>query len=308
MNYGGFRIKPLFLFLNNLCFMKQFFFLGLVCCSGNAMAQPKLITQATIHSTTIITAPDDEDVSAIQNQGGGPGGGMRMMFGGDGETKSVTQVKNDLVKTVLKSDMGRTTIIRNNATKLTTTLLEMMGNKTGFFITDAEQVQVRKEMDSMMKAKAKDTSATRMMRPSEPIPVEVVYVNETKKIAGYQCKKAYLVATKILGFKDSSVVWYTPDYKVINVTSIGGSFSMGMGGAATASNGFDKIDGFVMAYETKMRRGRIMTVQVTKLDVEKEVADKDFEIPKDFDLKPMKEMRSMMGGAGGANFEIRRSN
>jgi hypothetical protein len=288
--------------------MKQFFFLAFVCCSGAASAQPKLVTQATIHSTTTITAPEDEDVAAIQNQGGGPGGGMRMMFGGDGETKSVTQVKNDLVKTVMKSDMGRTTIIRNNANKMTTTLLEMMGNKTGFYITDDEQAKLRVEMDSMMKARRKDSSSARMMRPAEATPVQVVYTNDTKKIAGYPCKKAYLVATRILGIKDSSVVWFTPDFKVNNVTSTGGSFSMGMGGAPAVSNGFDKIDGFVMGYETKMRRGRTMIVQVTKIELDKEVADKEFEIPKDFDVKPMKEMRSMMGGQGGANFEIRRSN
>ncbi len=289
--------------------MKQIFFLTLVCCSGAAWAQPKLVTQATIHSTTTITAPEDEDVAAIQNQGGGPGGGMRMMFGGDGETKSVTQVKNELVKTVMKSDMGRTTIIRNNANKMTTTLLEMMGNKTGFFITDDEQVKLRLEMDSMMKARTKDSSSARVMRPAEPVPVEVVYTNETKKIAGYACKKAYLVSTRILGIKDSSVVWFTPDFKVNNVTSTGGSFSMGMGGTPAVSNGFDKIDGFVMGYETKMRRGRTMVVQVTKVDMEKEVADKEFEVPKDFDVKPMKEMRSMMGAGGpGGMINIQRAN
>lgn len=291
--------------------MKQFFFLALVCCSGTAWAQPKLVTQATINSTTTITAPEDEDVAAIQNQGGpgGPGGGMRMMFGGDGETKSVTHVKNDLVKTVMKSDMGRTTIIRNNANKMTTTLLEMMGNKTGFYISDEEQAKLRLEMDSMMKARSRDSASARMMRPAEAVPVEVVYTNETKKIAGYQCKKAYLVATRILGIKDSSVVWFTPDFKVNNVTSTGGSFSMGMGGSPTVSNGFDKIDGFVMGYETKMRRGRTMVVQVTKIELDKEVADKEFEVPKDFDVKPMKEMRSMMGAGGpGGMINIQRSN
>ncbi len=290
--------------------MKQIFFFALVCSSGAAWAQPKLVTQATIHTTTTITAPEEEDVTAIQNQSGGPAGGMRMMFGGDGETKSVTQVKNDLVKTVMKSDMGRTTIIRNNANKMTTTLLEMMGNKTGFYISDDEQAKLRVEMDSMMKARSKDSASVRMMRPAETAVPDVVYTNETKKIAGYQCKKAYLVTTKLLGFKDSTIVWYTPDIKVNNVSSIGGSFSMGMGGATTASNGFEKIDGFVMGYETKMRRGRTMLVQVNKIEIDKEIADKEFEVPKDFDVKPMKEMRNMMGGGGrpGANFEIRRAN
>jgi hypothetical protein len=276
--------------------MKPILFFSLILCGSHAMAQPKLITQATINSTTTIVAPEEEDVSTIQNQGGGgPGGGMRMMFGGDGETKSVTQVKNDMVKTVLKTDMGRTTIIRNNAAKLTTTLMEMMGNKTGFFVTDEEQAQLRKRMDSMMQSRSKDSSAVNVRRPQEPAPVEIVYAADTKKIAGYECKKAYLVTTRILGIKDSTMVWYTPEFKINHVTNTGGG---GFGMSSSTSNGFDKIDGFVMGYETKMRRNRTMTVQVTKIDFTKEVTDKDFEIPKDFEVKPMKEMGGMMGGGG----------
>jgi hypothetical protein len=54
----------------------------------------------------------------------------------------------------------------------------------------------------------------------------------------------------------------------------------------------------VMQYEMKMRRGRKMVVEVTKVDLNKEVTEKDFEIPKDFDVKPMKEFQSMMQGSG----------
>lgn len=44
-----------------------------------------------------------------------------------------------------------------------------------------------------------------------------------------------------------------------------------------------------------------MIVEVTKINTEKEVADKEFEIPKDFVVKPMKDMQN--GGGGG--FQIR---
>lgn len=270
----------------------------------SAMAQPKIITQATINTTTNVIAPEEEDVTNIQSQGGG-GPAMFRNFG-DGETKSVTQVKNDMVKTVIKSDMGRSTIIRNNETKLTTTLIEMMGNKTGFYVTDEEQAGLRKSMDSMMQARSKDSAATN--RPAATPPtVDVVYTEETKKIAGYNCKKAYLITSRLMGLvKDTAVVWYTPEFKVKNVSSVGGGFSMGMmGGAAATGNSMDKIDGFVMGYETKMRRNRTMIVTVTKIDVAKEIADKEFDIPKDFDVKPMKEMRSMMGGGQGAQIQIR---
>lgn len=299
-----FRIKPLFL-AHKKTTMKQILFFALAVCSGTAMAQPKIVSQATINTTTNVIAPEEEDVTSIQGQGGG--GGMFRNFG-DGETKSVTQVKNDMVKTVIKSDMGRSTIIRNNETKLTTTLIEMMGNKTGFFVTDEEQAELRKSMDSMMQARSKDSAATQR-RPQETPTVEVSYTDETKKIAGYNCKKAYLVTTRLLGLvKDTAIVWYSPEFKVKNVSSVGGGFSMGMGAAATSTNSMEKIDGFVMRYETKMRRNRTMIVEVTKVDLTKEIADKEFEIPKDFDVKPMKEMRNMMGGGQGNQFQIRRAN
>ena len=62
----------------------------------------------------------------------------------------------------------------------------------------------------------------------------------------------------------------------------------------------------MMQYEMSMRRGRRMVVEVTKIDLKKEVTEKDFEIPKDFDVKPVKEfqgmMQGMMQGGGGMQF------
>lgn len=265
-----------------------------------AVAQPRLISQATVTTTTTVVAPEEDDLQNIQNQGGGGPGAMFRNFG-DGETKSTTYLKNDLVKTIVKTDMGRTTILRDNHAKLTTTLLEIMGNKSGFFISDDEQVAMRKRIDSMMQARRTDTGSVRSRPASSENKFDVHYTDETKKIAGYICKKAWIVTTRILGIKDSAAVWYTPEIKLQNLQSTGGT--MGFGAFGT-TNGFDKIDGFVMAYGGKLPRGRTMSVEVTKIDVAKEIADKEFEIPKDFVIKPMKEMQNMFGGAGGGGQRI----
>jgi hypothetical protein len=280
--------------------MKRLLLMAAVIYSGNLMAQAKLVTQATVNTTTTIIAPEEEDVSNIQAQG--EGGRMNFRNFGDGETKSVTYLKNDLVKTVMKSDMGRSTIIRDNGKKLTTTLIEMMGNKTGFYSTDEEAAEMRKRMDSMMQATrngTSDTSRRRNARPAETVAPEIIYTEETKKIAGYNCKKAYIVHTRFLGNKDSSVVWYTPDFKLQNVSSTGGLSGFGSMMGSSNSNPYEKIDGFVMRYENKMPRGRNMVVEVTKVDLAKEIADKEFDIPKDFEVKPMKDMQNMMQGGGG---------
>ncbi|MBC7934469.1 MAG: hypothetical protein H7Y86_03790 [Rhizobacter sp.] len=291
--------------------MKKILLLTAVIYSGNLMAQPKLVSQATINTTTTVIAPDEEDVSNIQPQGEGQG---RMNFRNfaDGETKSTTYLKNDMVKTVMKSDMGRSTTIRDNAKKLTTTLMEMMGNKTGFVATDEEQAAMRKRVDSMMQATRTSADTTggttrRAARPAE-VPAEIVYTDETKKIAGLNCKKAYIVSTRFMGLKDSSVVWYTPEIKLQNISSTGGFSAFGNFGGSSSTSALGKLDGFVMRQESKMGRGRSMVIEVTKIDTEKEVADKEFDIPKDFEIKPMKEMQNMIQGGGGPGRTIIRMN
>ena len=271
--------------------MKLFFLSALVLGGAAASAQPKLMKQAIITTTTNVIAPEDEDVSQVQNQGGG--GGMNFRNFGDGETKSVTYLKNDLVKTNFKSESFRGTIFRNNTLKTTTTIFEIMGNKQGFTASDDDQVAMRKKADSMMKEKAKtDTSMQRRTRTMTPSPGTVAYTEETKKISGYNCKKAYIITDRILS-KDSLAVWYTPEIKFPNLSSTGGTSGFGnMGGA----NNFDKIDGFVMQYERKMPRGRIMEVKVTKIETDKEIADKEFDLPKDVEIKTMKEMNEGGGG------------
>jgi hypothetical protein len=46
-----------------------------------------------------------------------------------------------------------------------------------------------------------------------------------------------------------------------------------------------------------------MTVEVTKLVIDKDVADKEFEIAKDIEIKAMKDMQN--GGVGGPGMQIR---
>ena len=283
--------------------MKRFLLLPVLGITICVNAQQKVVTQATITTITNVIAPEGEaDIQNLQNPGGG--GNVRMFQNfGDGETKSTTLLKNDKVKTVIKTDMGRTTIIRDNGLKVTTTLLEIMGNKTGFYVSDDEQAELRRRMDSIMASRrAGDSDRVRTVSANTPSNVEVSYTEETKKIAGYVSKKAYVIATRLLGVKDTTVVWYTPDLKLQNISSTGGLSGFGNMGAVA---GLDKIDGFVMRYETRMRRNRRMEVEVTKIDLDKQIADKEFDIPKDFDVKPMKEMGGIMGGGQGMQFRVR---
>jgi GLPGLI family protein len=255
-----------------------------------ATAQPKVITQAIITTSTNVIAPeDDEDVSQIQPQGR-EGGNFNFRTMMDGETKSTTYIKDNMVKTDMKSETYKGSIFRDNDKKLTTTVFEIMGSKQGFYASDDDQANMKKRMDSMRDARMKaDTNMKERTKMVDPT-VSVSYINETKKIAGYTCKKAFVITDRIIK-KDTTIVWYNPDIKFSNLSSTGGTSGFGMMSAAMSSGvNFDKVDGFVMEYMRKMPRGRTMEVKVTKIIIDKEIAVKEFDIPKDVEIKSAKDM------------------
>ena len=269
--------------------------------SGTAAlhAQIKVVDHASITTKTTIVSPE----GAEDNVPGPPPGAdveqrVTFRFGGDGETKSVTTLKGDMVKTYTETDMSRTTVLRDNGKKITTTLMEMMGNKTGFYATDEEQLQMSKRMDSMMQSRTQ--TGGNNFNGNQATGTTIAYIEETKKIAGLSCKKALLVTTRKNGTKDTSTIWYCPDFKLQGVVSTGGLSGFGNFGRITTVGGLSDLAGFPMQYEMKMNRGRKMIVEVTKINIDKEVADKEFEIPKDFVVKPMKDMQN-----GNGNFQIR---
>ena len=280
--------------------MKKTITLLLLAVSAGSYAQPKLLSQATITTKTTIVSPEGDEPPP-GNFTSENGDQVRVMrFGGDGETKTTTWIKNDLVKTFSETEMGRTTVIRDNSKKLTTTIMEMMGRKNGFYATDADQEEMRKRMDSMMRTRNQNVGMNGSVTPPE---YSIAYLDESKKIAGYTCKKALVIASRSNGRKDTTVVWYCPEFKLQGVSSTGGAMG-GFGGfvSQAGGNGMDKLEGFPMEYERNMGRGRKMTVQVTKLVTDKDISDKEFEIPKDIEVKAMKDMQN--GGAPGT-FQMR---
>lgn len=219
----------------------------------------------------------------------GDGGGNRVMIingmsaGGD-DTKTTVFYKDDKVKIVNDGGMGRSTIIIDKTQKKTTTLIEMMGNKTGFVSTEEDELKQRKRIDSMMGA-----------RRNAVTDISIDYTDETKKIGGYNCKKALIKTSHENGHTDSLYVWYTPELKMAEGFTFRGAGGM-FGGSGATLSGFDKLNGFPMKYEMKMRRGMTMSIEVTKIDTEKSIDDHEFDIPKGFEIKPISEMRGPGGG------------
>lgn len=299
----GFVVTNQFVFLIlNQRYMKKIITLLFLTGSLNAIAQPKTITQAMITTKTTMVAPDTDEAPA-GNFTSESGEQVRIMrFGGDGETKTTTWLKNDLVKTFSENEMGRTTVIRDNAKKLTTTIMEMMGRKSGFYATDEDQAEMRKRMDSMMQTRGRQ-NVSFGSGANTPATYSVVYIDENKKISGYACKKALVIATRT-DRSDTTTVWYNPEFKLQHIPATGGSAG-GFGGfnVTAGATGMELVNGFPMQYQRNMPRGRQMTVEVTKLVIDKEIGDKEFEIAKDIEIKPMKDMQS--GGSGRPGMQIR---
>lgn len=282
---------------NEMKRVSTFFVLTML--SAATWAQTNPITEAIIHSTTLFSSTESEEMALSQVQAGG---NERMRFRAfmDGETKTTTYLRGPLMKTDFKSETSRGSVIRDNEKKITTTLTQMMGRKTGFYVTDQDQEDMKKRMDSLREERTKnDTSTRRRSNPSTERNVALVETDDTKKIAGYTCKKAYIVRTNFLGQKDSTAVWYSPELKFENLKTVGGISGLGnILGNTAGLQGTDLIDGFVMQYETNLGRNRKMEVKVTKVELGKKIDDKTFEIPKGYDVKPMSEMQNMFGGSG----------
>jgi GLPGLI family protein len=261
-------------------------------------AQQKTVERAIVKSKTEITFPQNVN----RNAGGDDDGNAT--FGGAGgmESKSTVYFKGDLIKTYNESDFGNTTVIVDKKNKRTTTLREAMGRKTGFYSTEEDEAAMRKNMqarrDSIRQARGQSVSNTNATIPE----AEIVATNETKKIAGYNCKKAIIKTKSRQGEVNETIVWYTPDFKMAQgypvAGNTGGGFGRGMrgqrGGFGIA--GLDKIDGFIMGYDVSRSNGFEMHMEVTKAELDPAIDDKIFEIPKGYDIKPLSEMQEQFRG------------
>jgi Domain of unknown function (DUF4412) len=167
---------------------------------------------------------------------------------------------------------------------------------------------MQSRMDSIRKArrdsieKAGGNVQERDNRPSSIS--EVVLTEESRKIAGYNCKKAIIRTAQANGNTNEVTVWYTPDFNLPegwNSTgpAQGGGPGGGFGGMMMPnSRDLAKIPGFPMAYAMERSNGFKMNMEVTKVELDKPLDDKTFEIPKGYEVKSIKEMQNRGGQQG----------
>lgn len=275
--------------------MKEIFILPLIFVGSSVLAQQRIVNQAIIRAKSEITFPENRG-------GGGAGDGDRAInLPSNAEGKIMVFLKDDMSKVSTQSDFANTITIVDGKNKKTTSLTESMGRKFGYYSTEEDRKEMRDRMDSLRKVRqdslkkaGAEESQNNMFSGGNK--EEIVYSEETKKIAGYNCKKAIIKSTNRQGVVSETPVWYCPDFKLAQQISLagggGGMFSFG------GLRSLDKINGFPMAYEISRPNGFKMTVEVTKVELDAKIDDKEFDIPSGYDIKPMKDMRGPGSGFG----------
>ncbi|PWU02385.1 MAG: hypothetical protein C5B52_05620 [Bacteroidetes bacterium] len=288
--------------------MKKIFALTLLMYSLTAASQQKIVTSAIVKTRTEVNFPENP---AGPGGPGDAGGGDRVVIiggpgGGGMESNNTTYFKPGWAKISSESDFGNNTVIIDEKNKKTTTLIEAMGRKQGFYSTEADEEEIRKQMQTRMDSMRKANGQPPMVMNNSEMPEpEIVYLDETKKIAGYNCKKAVLKIKGRNGEVNETIVWYCPDFKMADGYPLGGGKrGRVMGGGPYGGDlvGLEKINGFPMAYEFSRSNGFKLKSEVTKLELDATIDDKVFEIPKGFEVKALKDMR---GPGGSGTFDIR---
>lgn len=166
-------------------------------------------------------------------------------------------IKGSKARTEMNVGGGTTVEIVDYMSKSKIALINMMGQKYAIKQTTAE---IKKENEGQAVGTVNIT-------------------NETKNIAGYNCKKA-IVTTDDDGVKTTFEVWFTEE--------IGGK-------EANFDNPMYKnIPGVMLEFLLKTPQVN-MKLSATSIE-KKSVAAKNFEIPSDYTLTTQEELRSKFGG------------
>ncbi|MBX9783481.1 MAG: hypothetical protein K2X48_09330 [Chitinophagaceae bacterium] len=248
-------------------------FIALLFCSSTFAQQT--VNEAIIEMTMHITFPESDLPPAPE--------GAQVMRIGDGEVKSKMFLKNGNMKMETDMGMGKSYTFYTVENKTTTTLMEMMGRKMGFFSNEEE----------IKKMQAADTNQKRIQSFKPETFIE--YLSDSKKIAGTTCYKAIIRYKNSKGEEKQQEVWYTPDFRMgeeFRISTI----------MRSEVPGLNKLKGFPMEMEVVRQNGMKMHYLVSKVDLNAKIDDKTFIIPGGYDIKPQSEM--MRGGNGREGFRI----
>jgi GLPGLI family protein len=171
--------------------------------------------------------------------------------------ESVIYIKGDKRRVDMNTAMQSTVSVFDNKTKTSVMTMDIMGQK---YLIKMNEADLKKEKESA--------------------PVTTIkYLDETKEIAGYKCKKAEVTMKTKDGKEETFIVFYTEEIPTNDL-----------------KNTFEGLKGFPLEY-TISQSGVKMTF-TTKTIVKEPVPDAKFELVKDgYKETTLEELqKSMMSG------------
>jgi GLPGLI family protein len=247
---------------------KQFFMVSLLVGATLTLqtkrGQAQDVAPMIIKATQVFTPPD--------NGGDDPNPPQ--------ETTIMVYLKGNHIKSESKSDVQHTITLVDKDAKKTTQLYENGGRKYGYYSIDT----------AAPRPPRLDSTGKPIQRPA----TNIEYVDSTMTIAGYTCKKA-VARTSFGGRNIVTEIWYTTDLPIKAPIQTGGR-GFGMGG-------FNQLKGFPMAFNTAIFNGATIQYKVTKVTLNANINDSDFDVPKGYDVKPESERpQGGFGPGGGRGF------
>jgi hypothetical protein len=256
-------------------------FLLLFICSSTATAQQKLITQGYLEynvkysSASVFDMPPPPPPpppvpgastdSVFQYRSAEDGINIKFWFKSGKE-----RVVND--------QYGRTTFLFNTAKDSIITLREINGTRTGTVATGKEQEDMNRYMDSLMAVKPELVNLRNTWE-----------ANESRNILGLECKKIIMISENQYAKADTTIVWYYPGYKLPNdFIFITENLKY-----RTKLKLLNEVPGLPVKIEISVSPKINAVIELKKISIEKQIADKEFIVPKDFILKPLKEQHGM---------------
>ncbi|MBL7726510.1 MAG: hypothetical protein JNM68_02440 [Dinghuibacter sp.] len=248
----------------------------LLCAAPFAIQAQTVLTKGVIKAKMETTTDNNNTETS----------GVSFQMAGN-ETEFTIFLKDSMRKAVLQSNVMNNITLYDGNTGVTTVLTESMGEKTGYTQTPADKLDQKRRMDSVQKAAENgETPASgggMVVRTSVGggKVVSIEYIDEAKQINKINCKKALVTLQGNDGANKVVEVWYTPDYLLPPGVSIGRG-AMNMAGLKGLPIMYDQVNTIKFG---NSEMSMISHYEVTAIDTQKEVSDKEFEIPKGYKIK-----------------------
>lgn len=168
--------------------------------------------------------------------------------------EAVIYIKDKLSRVEMDMAMSKLTVIADNERNTATSLVNVMGKKIA---VQPDSAKVAEAIEKIGK-------------------YEIKYLNESKDIAGYSCKKALIILND---GADTSTIWYTKDIPAVKTSM---------------NQHLPQVDGFAMSMTAKQQG---VDMKMTVREVHRETVDDSlFEIPEDYEIIKQDEIQQKLMG------------